>query len=195
MKKSISGYTLIEVLTVIAIITILVAISIVSYGATQRRAYMASVRSDLYDLNNAMELYRLDNERLPTILMPRSTPQVELETVLREAGLYASTRANQVDWNNGIFPPKRFVFCFPADTTRYAIVSDRALLTDSLANDIGKTTLFVDQTGAIQELTVTDIPATSVQNRLCSLATGENIQWDELGRSAWSNNIPVAWAP
>jgi prepilin-type N-terminal cleavage/methylation domain-containing protein len=59
MKKR--GFTLMELLIVIAIIAILVSISVVSYSSAQKKARDARRHSDMKALQNAWEQYYADN--------------------------------------------------------------------------------------------------------------------------------------
>ena len=62
MKK---GFTLMEILISIAIIAILTAIGIVSYGSINKNARNAKRRTDVEQLRSAYELYRADNGYYP----------------------------------------------------------------------------------------------------------------------------------
>ncbi len=55
------GFTLIEVLVVIAIIGILAAIAIPQFSAYRKRSYTAHITSDLYSAAIAQEAYLVDN--------------------------------------------------------------------------------------------------------------------------------------
>ena len=63
MELSHRGFTLLELLIVMAIIGILTAIAVPQYGAYRRRAFDTRARSDLYSAALAEEAYFLDNER------------------------------------------------------------------------------------------------------------------------------------
>lgn len=64
MKK---GFTLMEILIAIAIIAILTAIGIVSYGSINRGARNAKRKSDIGQIQSALELYRSDFGYYPAI--------------------------------------------------------------------------------------------------------------------------------
>src|SRR5690606_20413343 len=60
------GFTLVELMLVMAIIGVLAAIGFTGYNAVQRRA--ARAQADVYwrDLNTAVQLYRLEKHQWPT---------------------------------------------------------------------------------------------------------------------------------
>lgn len=68
MRKSTSGFTIVELLIVIVVIGILAAIVIVAYSGVQNRAYDTSVQSDLRSIAKKLELGKVDStpEAYPT---------------------------------------------------------------------------------------------------------------------------------
>lgn len=60
-----SGFTLLELLVVIAIIAILVALGTVSYSTAQKRGRDSRIRSDLKEIQNALETYYSVNSGYP----------------------------------------------------------------------------------------------------------------------------------
>lgn len=64
MKKTTSGFTIVELLIVIVVIAILAAISMVAYRGVQDRANDAAVVNDLAVLKKKIELYKVDNSDL-----------------------------------------------------------------------------------------------------------------------------------
>ncbi len=65
MKKTTSGFTIVELLIVIVVIAILAAISIVAYTGVQERARMSQMKSNFANIEKALELYRAENGELP----------------------------------------------------------------------------------------------------------------------------------
>jgi prepilin-type N-terminal cleavage/methylation domain-containing protein len=56
------GFTIVEMLIVIAVIAVLAAIVLVGYGAVVNNAHDASVKSDLQKIDDAFKLFALDSE-------------------------------------------------------------------------------------------------------------------------------------
>lgn len=65
MRRSISGFTIVELLIVIVIIAILAAISIVSYVGVQASAQDAKRLQDASSIQKALELYKIEHGRYP----------------------------------------------------------------------------------------------------------------------------------
>ncbi len=66
VKNKQRGFTLVELLIVIVVIAILAALIIVAYNGLQGRAAEASVRSDLRNIFNKMEIYNTDKGHYPS---------------------------------------------------------------------------------------------------------------------------------
>ena len=60
------GFTLIELLVVIAIIAILIGIIAVNYVSVRQRARDGERKSDIGQIQSALEMYRADNTAYPT---------------------------------------------------------------------------------------------------------------------------------
>lgn len=65
MKKTTSGFTIVELLIVIVVVAILAAITVVAYNGIQERARFSSMRSDIATLNKSIQLYYADNGTYP----------------------------------------------------------------------------------------------------------------------------------
>lgn len=65
MRKSISGFTIVELLIVIVIIAILAAITVVAFNGIQQRAKFAKLQSDLGSIRKAVDLYYAENGSYP----------------------------------------------------------------------------------------------------------------------------------
>jgi len=61
MKKSVSGFTIVELLIVIVVIAILATITIVAYNGVQERTRDSIRKEDLGSLAKAWQLYAIDN--------------------------------------------------------------------------------------------------------------------------------------
>lgn len=66
MRKSSTGFTIVELLIVVVVIAILAAISIVAYTGIQNRARASQASSALTQAKKKLELYRVDNNSFPT---------------------------------------------------------------------------------------------------------------------------------
>lgn len=64
MKKTTSGFTIVELLIVIVIIGILAALVIVAYNGIQLRAQVQSVNNDLVTLNKAIRTARINDDKV-----------------------------------------------------------------------------------------------------------------------------------
>lgn len=60
MKKSLSGFTIVELLIVIVVIAILAAITVVAYNGVQNRANAASVSTALKNIDKSLRAYSVD---------------------------------------------------------------------------------------------------------------------------------------
>ncbi len=66
IKNFKKGFTLIELLIVIAIIGVLAALLMVNFVGVRQRARDAQRKSDLRQIQSALEIYRADNGNYPT---------------------------------------------------------------------------------------------------------------------------------
>ena len=61
-----NGFTLVELMVVIFIIGLLAAVVVINVMPSQDKAMVEKARADIATLNQAMEMYRLDNMSYPT---------------------------------------------------------------------------------------------------------------------------------
>lgn len=66
MKRSSRGFTLIEILVVVAIIGILTSVAVVGYAQARMKARDSQRMSDLRQVQRALELYYLANNQYPS---------------------------------------------------------------------------------------------------------------------------------
>src|SRR5579872_4609751 len=64
--KSMSGFTLIEVMVVVVILGILAAIIVPKVMSRPEQARMVKVKQDILAIQSALDLYKLDNSIYPT---------------------------------------------------------------------------------------------------------------------------------
>jgi len=62
LKKSVSGFTLVEMLVVMAVIAILMTMGMAAYGSTQKSARDARRRADVKQMQNALEQHFTTNQ-------------------------------------------------------------------------------------------------------------------------------------
>ena len=66
-KKNNKGFTLVELMIVVAIIGILAAIAIPQFSAYRAKAFNSAAQSDLKNFKTAMEASLADNQAYPVI--------------------------------------------------------------------------------------------------------------------------------
>lgn len=79
MKK---GFTIVELLVVIVVIGILAAISIVAYNGIQERAQMAKMKSEFRSVEQAVELYKVNEGKIPECDQPKPGNGCTFESML-----------------------------------------------------------------------------------------------------------------
>lgn len=97
------GFTLVELMVVIAVIVIIAAITVVAYGSLQNHGYDASVQSDLDSTAGMLESFRVSTSS--THVFPQSTTDLSGLNIKATKGSYDTTTASN------------FVYC--VNTTDY----------------------------------------------------------------------------
>ncbi len=105
MRKSTSGFTIVELLIVIVIIGILAAITIVAYNGIQNRANDSAVQTDLANLAKKMALARIDNT---ASAYPYGNPALYAANVRIQANKNAYTPPSGTNYN--------LLICYPTTT-------------------------------------------------------------------------------
>ena len=65
LKNKNAGFTIVELLVVIVVIGILASISLVAFNGISRKAYIASLQSDLSNASRQLKLFQVDNDNYP----------------------------------------------------------------------------------------------------------------------------------
>lgn len=79
------GFTIVELLIVIVVIGILAAITIVSFSGVQKRAKIATAKSDLSSLSKQLAIYQIDKGTYPVT-------GAEWTKIFKSANLFEATR-------------------------------------------------------------------------------------------------------
>lgn len=126
-----SGFTLVELLIVVAIISILAAIAVPNMLEAQIRSKVSRAKADMRTLSFALEAYRTDNNHYPeTYVTTRwqrfimlTTPIAYISSVPRDPFNVVNDGDNLVDWN-----PRHFFYKMGATPltgpSRYALSSN-----------------------------------------------------------------------
>jgi prepilin-type N-terminal cleavage/methylation domain-containing protein len=80
MKKTTSGFTIVELLVVIVVIAILAAVTIVAYNGIQSRARDTQRASDISSILKSLEAYKVINDVYPTATSTSGGGSYELST-------------------------------------------------------------------------------------------------------------------
>ena len=87
-KNSAAGFTLIEILIVVAIMGVLVAIALPAYQDSVRRSGRAEAKSELLQVASDLERYFSNFNSYVTDALPLNTPAVAARTRTTTNGLY-----------------------------------------------------------------------------------------------------------
>jgi prepilin-type N-terminal cleavage/methylation domain-containing protein len=106
-RRSFAGFTLIELLVVIAIIAILTAILLPVFASVRENSRQSVVISNLKDISQKMEQYKLDNHKYPDVLFGYAAPGTTMKNGLAMAQAYdaANPGANHAAaYFSGLYP-------------------------------------------------------------------------------------------
>ncbi len=120
-KESLQGFTLIEILIVVAIIAILASVVLVGLGPTQQQGRDARRISDLREVQTGLELYYNKEGDYPaaTTWGPQSSAGT-LSYLLANDGLGISQIPNDPN-NNGSDSGATYYYCANSSQTAYVI--------------------------------------------------------------------------
>ena len=113
MHQTRKGFTIVELLIVIVVISILAAISVTAYTGIQNRASDTSVRADLSAIAKKFELYRVTNETYPAVFESTLTEALGGYKVSRSA--YAATTLDGSIYN--------IIYCTNPGRSNYGIAA------------------------------------------------------------------------
>lgn len=141
------GFTIVELLIIIAIIGILAAISMVAYSGIQQRTRVTVAQSEMRSVAQAAQTFRVENDRGPTSAS-------DFSTILKKAGLYDATRTNA----------KSYAIC--GDANGYAFVAWNPVITGYKNGDA----LYLYASGGSQqvyELTNSSLSSNNQLDKIC----------------------------
>jgi len=95
-----NGFTIVELLVVIAVISILAAIIIVSYSGTQQKAQTVSLLSDINIVASSLAIYAHNHNGLYPVTTNNSTANWKTVDVRTDASCFNGS--SQADWIPGI---------------------------------------------------------------------------------------------
>jgi prepilin-type N-terminal cleavage/methylation domain-containing protein len=89
------GFTLLELLTVLLILSVLATIAIMRFSRTKEKGHLAAMQSDLRTLVAAQEMFRSDSARYTAdpaqLAMLRTSPQVRVTITHADAQSWRAT--------------------------------------------------------------------------------------------------------
>ncbi len=145
MRSKQKGFSLIELLIVVAIILIIAAIAIPNLLRSKMAANEASAVASLRTYNTALVSYSTTYGTLPSTnfsaLGPATTP--------------SSTAADLVDSLLGIATPSKsgYNFTYTAGTASNSVISQYSINAGPQSNSTGQRYFFTDQSGVIRQTT------------------------------------------
>lgn len=121
------GFTLIELLVVIAILGILATIGLGSFQSSQRKGRDAQRKSDLSQIQKALEMYYNDNGKYPLTS--------EMQALLNSGSSWTAAGGSTIYMKTVPKGPKGDVYCYESDGSYYKLyaklenIQDQNILT------------------------------------------------------------------
>lgn len=84
------GFTIVELLVVVIVISVVTAITVIGYGAWQKNAREAQVKSDLSQAASAMEAARNFSEGYPSSIPATFSPSSDVEVTISPSSTLTS---------------------------------------------------------------------------------------------------------
>ncbi len=94
MKVGSRGFTIVEILVVVAVIAILVVIGVVSYNGVVTRSYIAKASSAVDAYIKILETYRLEKGKYPTYTSATNNICLALDNTLPAVAPFAANQCN-----------------------------------------------------------------------------------------------------
>ena len=110
MRLTKNGFSLIELLMVVAIMGILAAVGLVSYKAANMKARDARRAADIQQVRSALEMYRADNDKYPT-------SDDDWKGLMKSIGKYLGGQKELVDPLNN----DPYIYKYDSDGTTYTL--------------------------------------------------------------------------
>jgi len=110
IRANSKGYTLVELMIVIAIISVITAIAVPAYNGYIREGHFATMRADLHGLRTPMEDYRLENAAYTGATADTGIAQIITDINSGSYTFTVSTGTNSYDVL-GVFNPNVWVRC------------------------------------------------------------------------------------
>jgi Tfp pilus assembly protein PilE len=97
--KNLRGFTIVELLIMMIIISILAALIIVAYNGVQQRAHNARAQSDISNMQKLVEIYNTENGSYPKTT---NNPQANWHAADVRTDANCSNGSSQTDWIPGL---------------------------------------------------------------------------------------------